>query len=123
VESVVGAGRLSIDQQQQLQMQLQQPQNFMNEYVTHWKVVRMYCATDSGATQALNSMSFIALSCMAATAQQQQQQQQPSRQQLLEQYVDAEVDVMAYCAGNSAAIDALYSMTTIALRAINQQAG
>jgi hypothetical protein len=50
---------------------------------------------------------------------QQQQQQHSDRQQVLEQYVDAELVVMAYCAHNSAAIDAITSMTSIALKALN----
>jgi maltooligosyltrehalose synthase len=118
VTGAAGADQPSSSQQQQQQPTPQQ-QQCIAEFVTHFKVVRLYCAADSTATQALNNMSSIALGCMAATMQQQQQQQHSDRQQVLQQYVDAEVVVMAYCAHNSAAIDAITSMTSIALKALN----
>jgi maltooligosyltrehalose synthase len=116
VTGAAGADQPSSSQQQQ--QPTPQQQQCIAEFVTHFKVVRLYCAADSTATQALNNMSSIALGCMAATMQ-QQQQQHSDRQQVLEQYVDAELVVMAYCAHNSAAIDAITSMTSIALKALN----
>lgn len=59
---------------------------------------------------------------MAAAGQQQQQhsRQQHSRQQLLQQYADAEGDLMVRCFGNSVAVSALTSMGSIALAALTQ---
>jgi hypothetical protein len=117
-----------VEQQQQQQQPLQEPlqeqqqllqgQQSVAGYLQHCKVVRVYCAADSHVMQALNTMNAIALGCMTATDSNTVQQQHTDRQQLLEQYIDAEAEVMTYCAGNSAALNALHSMSSIAYKAL-----
>jgi hypothetical protein len=126
----VHPGRTGQEQQQQQQQQLQPLQLINEEYVKHWKVVRVYCAANADMMEALNTMSGIVLGCMAATGsnaeqqqqQQQQREQQLDRQQLLQQHVDGEARLMLYCAGDITvtALEAVQSMCSIACLVISQ---
>jgi hypothetical protein len=138
VATAAGAAGSSSGQQQQQQKQFppqqqqqQQPQ-CIDEYLSHERVVRVACAASRDMLLGLNSMRAIAINCMTAPPQQQadrqqqQQEQEHDREQLVQQFVDAEDTVASYCARSckpsqkAAALAALDSMSVIVLGALTQ---
>jgi hypothetical protein len=105
VATAAGAANPSSGQQQQQQL--------IAEYASHEILVKSACASSQDMLSKLNSMRVIAMACMTAPQQQQQPAEQADRQQLVMQYLQAEAGVLVHCAGNTTAVAALSSMSSI----------
>lgn len=94
-----------------------QQQQLLLQYLDYEVQVKAHCAAEPEVLQAVNDMSCIALRAIAGSSAALHQ----SKDQLLQQYLDLEAHVLTFCASSSSSlVEALSSMSNIALRALTQ---